>query len=312
MYLRLLFAQTPTLLAIVRGPDHVLERANPAMCRVTGLSEPEIVNRPIFEMLPVSLGQRYRPVLDDAYRSGQEWAAQDVEIGPLVVDVVCSPFRHQDGSVEGLFVIAHDVTGRVHARHAAHELRNPLSAILTAAQVMKMRDDTHVSRERAIIERQVSHLAGLVDQLFGAAAPADPSRGPGGLTAPARRGQASASGVRVLVVDDDRDAGEMLALALRTRGHHAEIAKDGHEALRICDGFTPHVALLDLGLPGMDGYELAARLRERPGLEHTRLVAVTGSGQTADRQRTRAAGFDVHLVKPIDLNEVEASLAAGS
>ncbi len=111
---------------------------------------------------------------------------------------------------------------------------------------------------------------------------------------------------RVLVVDDNEDGAEMMAAVLMAKGHDARIALDGPDALRVAREFTPEVAFLDIGLPVMDGYELAARLRELPGLATIRLIAVTGYGQDSDRERTRAAGFEHHLVKPVDFAAVEA------
>jgi signal transduction histidine kinase/DNA-binding response OmpR family regulator len=105
---------------------------------------------------------------------------------------------------------------------------------------------------------------------------------------------------RVLVVDDNTDAADMLCAALEHFGHDVLIAGDGPQALRLVDDFHPDVAVLDIGLPVMDGYELARRLRAR-GLDQCLLVAVTGYGQDDDRVRSREAGFDVHLVKPVDL-----------
>ncbi|MDQ3420978.1 MAG: response regulator, partial [Acidobacteriota bacterium] len=117
-----------------------------------------------------------------------------------------------------------------------------------------------------------------------------------------------ASHARVLIVDDNVDAAEMLAHALKLNGHHTWVAHDGPEALRQAAIARPSAAFLDIGLPVMDGYELAARLREIPGLEAIRLVAVTGYGQESDRQRSAAAGFHHHLVKPVNLDEVVAVL----
>jgi signal transduction histidine kinase/ActR/RegA family two-component response regulator len=122
------------------------------------------------------------------------------------------------------------------------------------------------------------------------------------------------SGLRVLVVDDNEDAAELLAEALRYRGHETHIAFDGPSALATAEAVRPRVALLDLGLPVMDGYELARRLRGRSGVERVALVAVTGYGQEPDRRASAQAGFDVHLVKPVDLDavcEVVERLALG-
>lgn len=116
------------------------------------------------------------------------------------------------------------------------------------------------------------------------------------------------TGARVLIVDDNVDAAEMLAHVLTMNGHQTWVAHDGPEALRQAAIARPLAAFLDIGLPVMDGYELAARLRETPGLESIRLVAVTGYGQDSDRQRSAAAGFHHHLVKPVNLDEVQAVL----
>jgi signal transduction histidine kinase/CheY-like chemotaxis protein len=105
---------------------------------------------------------------------------------------------------------------------------------------------------------------------------------------------------RILIVDDNGDAAEMLSEVLRTRGYDTRVAHDGPKALEIAAGFLPTAAFLDIGLPVMDGFELAARLRELPGLDDIRLIAVTGYGQPADRERTALAGFDYHIVKPVD------------
>jgi hypothetical protein len=114
---------------------------------------------------------------------------------------------------------------------------------------------------------------------------------------------------RVLVVDDNVDAAESLAMLLRIDGHDVRTAHDGDAALREVEAFRPDVVLLDLGLPGMDGCETARRVRAGSGGEQVLLVAVTGWGQAEDRQRTRAAGFDHHLVKPLDAESLPLILA---
>jgi hypothetical protein len=109
---------------------------------------------------------------------------------------------------------------------------------------------------------------------------------------------------RILLVDDNDDARGLLADALVTIGHQVRSAADGPQALAALDGFAPDVAILDIGLPVMDGYELASRLRSQLGASAPRLVALTGYGQPGDRARSRQAGFDLHLVKPVDLQEL--------
>ena len=110
------------------------------------------------------------------------------------------------------------------------------------------------------------------------------------------------TGRRILIVDDNQDAADMLALALTMHGFEVQTAHEGLSALRVAAAFQPELAVLDIGLPVMDGYELAARLRRMPGLDRLPLIAVTGYGQPSDRDRAVAAGFDHHLVKPVEVD----------
>jgi PAS domain S-box-containing protein len=118
-----------------------------------------------------------------------------------------------------------------------------------------------------------------------------------------------ADGPRILVVDDNADAAEMLAAALTVKGYQTRVAHDSPAALLVAETFRPEIAFLDLGLPVMDGYELAMRLRDIPDVGAMRLIAVTGYGQASDRRKTRRAGFHQHLVKPVDLGLVDQVLA---
>jgi CheY-like chemotaxis protein len=104
---------------------------------------------------------------------------------------------------------------------------------------------------------------------------------------------------RVLVVDDNHDSADTMAELVRIWGYDVRTAHDGPAALDCARGFRPHVVLLDVGLPGMDGYELARRLRAE-GLAGDLLVSVTGYGQDEDRRKAQEAGFDHHLTKPVD------------
>ena len=104
--------------------------------------------------------------------------------------------------------------------------------------------------------------------------------------------------LRILVVDDNRDAADSLAMLLRTSGNDIRTAYDGAEAVQVANDFEPEVVLLDIGLPNMDGHEVAQRIRQEPWARRTCLIAVTGWSDEADRARSRAAGFDHHLVKP--------------
>jgi two-component system, sensor histidine kinase len=116
----------------------------------------------------------------------------------------------------------------------------------------------------------------------------------------------------VLLVEDNADAREALRALLELDGYDVEAAADGVKALEIIRARSPHVAVIDIGLPGVDGYEVARRIRADPRLEGVCLIAVTGYGQAADRQRSRAAGFDLHLVKPIDTAELAELLTGES
>jgi signal transduction histidine kinase/DNA-binding response OmpR family regulator len=491
------FSHAPVAVAVLRGPDHVFELANEPYLEL--IDHRDVAGRPIREALPELEGQGIYELLDDVYRSGERFVGRSHrvwlkrgEAGDLreySFDFVYQPTVDADGAVDGVVAVAFDVTALANARRAAedanrakdeflamlgHELRNPLAPILTALQLLRLRGVQAGERERTIIERQVRHLVGLVDDLLdvsritrgkirlhrvpqqlsdavakgielasplleqhqhdlvvdvpteGLGVAADPARlaqvvsnlltnaakytPPGGrirVTASREGDQvvlrvtdtgigidaemlprvfdlftqdrqaidraqgglglglaivrslvmlhggsvaahsegrgrgsefvvrlphvsmaaagaeaaaespspAAASGLRVLVVDDNEDGAVMLAEALEQAGHSTATAHDGPDALQVAARFRPDVALLDIGLPVMDGFELARQLRSHPDLSAVRLVAVTGYGQEHDRHRTRAAGFDAHLVKPVDVRHVSeliVKLAAGS
>jgi CheY-like chemotaxis protein len=126
----------------------------------------------------------------------------------------------------------------------------------------------------------------------------EPSHGAANSTA-VRRG-------RVLVVDDNRDAAESLGLVLRFMGYEVSIAYSGAEALELGAVERPRAAIIDIGMPGMSGPEVARRMRREAWGRNAVLVALTGWGQDTDKQAARAAGFDDHLTKPVDPDDVEA------
>jgi signal transduction histidine kinase/CheY-like chemotaxis protein len=135
--------------------------------------------------------------------------------------------------------------------------------------------------------------------IAGAVLPEDPAHALSSGETPSRR---------ILLADDNVDFASSLAALLTARGHEVRIAHDGAEALATAQHFNPDFAFLDLGMPKVHGYEVARRLRESPDTAECVLVAVTGWGQEDDRQRAREAGFDRHLVKPIDASDIEAIL----
>jgi PAS domain S-box-containing protein len=114
---------------------------------------------------------------------------------------------------------------------------------------------------------------------------------------------------RVLVVDDNRDAADTLSALLELLGHAAQVANDGGAALEAMQDFRPQVVFLDIGMPGMNGYQVAEAIRNDRRFDQPLLVALTGWGGEDDRARTRAAGFDLHLTKPVDLDRIEQMLA---
>jgi len=115
--------------------------------------------------------------------------------------------------------------------------------------------------------------------------------------------------LRVLVVEDNVDSAEALQELLRLWGHEAQLAYDGRTGLAVAAGFAPDVVLLDIGLPGMDGYEVAEELRRRESATRTLLVALTGFGRREDRERAWQAGIDHHFTKPVDLSTLRDLLA---
>ena len=491
-----LLMRAPVAAALLTGPSHVFRLANPPYCRMVGRNG--LVGKSYLEAFPELVGTDFPKVLDRVFSTGEPFIAKETRVllnksghgAPEECFFIFNlePLRTPDGAVYGIMAIAVDVSELVQSRRVleeshlerskllselqtanrakdeflamlGHELRNPLSPIVTALQLMKMRGDIKSSKEQAIIQRQVDHLIRLVDDLLdvsritqgkvelrsesieiaqvlakavemasllfeqrrhhltidvpstgllwrgdatrlaqvvanlltNAARYTDPGgsvvlraarqsdqvvisvkdtgrglteemlprvfqlffqghqgidRAEGGLGiglalvknlvelhggtvqaesdgagcgsefivrlpvvavththvangASARIGAVGTAQRRILVVDDNADAADLVGMLLRASGHDVQIAHDPVKALEIAAGFDPEIALLDIGLPVMDGYELAAQLREttKPGC---RLIALTGYGQDADRKRSEAAGFDSHLVKPID------------
>ncbi len=134
-----------------------------------------------------------------------------------------------------------------------------------------------------------------------AAAGAEPAGDPAAVEVPAAR--------RVLVVDDNRDAADSLSALVALWGHEARVAYDGPGAVAQAAAFRPEFVLLDIGLPEMSGYEVARRLRAADSARPATLIAITGYGQDEDRRLSRDAGFDLHLVKPVDPGRLREILA---
>jgi PAS domain S-box-containing protein len=506
-----LLLQSPVGTALLIGPQHIFQLANPLYCQLVGRSESELVGKTYGQAFPELAGTPLPEILDRVYQSGTPFVASEYEVpidrrgdGVLddcVVKFSLEPLRDVGGEVYGMMAIAVDITEQVRARQViekahnervklledleaasrakdeflamlGHELRNPLAPIVTALALMKLRSGNQAGREQQIIERQVSHLIRLVDDLLDVSkitrgkvilkkesvplaevlakavemasflfeqrshqlvidAPSETVRWEGdpvrlaqvvanlltnaarytavggsirlsayregselliavkdngmgipkemlprifdlfvqgkrsadraegglglGLTLvktlvalhggtveahsegvgrgsefivrlPAATPESAAGAVpppelplpplppaahpqRVLVVDDNADAAELLGEALLALGHEVRIANDPLAALTLLAQFRPAVAVLDIGLPVMDGYELAQRIRERPEASGCRLIAVTGYGQEHDRLRSEQAGFETHLVKPIHIEQLVQLIA---
>jgi signal transduction histidine kinase len=473
------FQQAPAAIAIVRGPDLGFELANDRFVELSW--QRELIGLPMRRAFPELEGQGMVEEMELALSSGQPVTGKarrvmlkrDGGLQECYFDYVHQPVRNARGEVDRIAIVAFEVTELVRARRDAelanrtkddflamvgHELRNPLSPILIALELMRLKGLGGLAREHAAIERQAHHLVRLVDDLLdvariaqgkialrvervelskllaqaletvsglleerqqslelavppqGLAIDADPMRfvqvlvnlltnaakysNPGGrirVHAGAAKGrvvikvrdtgigigadmlphlfdkfvqapqsldrsrgglglglaiarslvqlhggeiEAHSAGVgtgseftirlplaaqlaeapvlgaapghlaavtrrRVLLVDDNQDVLQGLRALLDVGGHEVQAVGDPASALRASASFVPDLAILDIGLPGMDGYELASELRRRPGFGNTRLVALSGYGQPADQARSRAAGFAAHLVKPI-------------
>jgi CheY-like chemotaxis protein len=214
----------------------------------------------------------------------------------------------------------------------AHELRNPLAPIAAAADLLGREPPAEQVRQLAlVIERNAARLRARIDELvrashdttlpwplgFAVEDAATQALDDGQLSLALDDGRASlgsgqAAGetsLRILVVDDNCDAGRLLGLFVQSLGHEVQVATDPLEALGCARRFEPQLALLDIGLPGMDGYELAQTLRQLPGAGPLRLAAVTAYNHSRDRQAAARAGFERYFVKPLDVDGLKAWLA---
>jgi CheY-like chemotaxis protein len=128
------------------------------------------------------------------------------------------------------------------------------------------------------------------------------------LATTSERPKAQFKALKILVVEDERDTADSLAMLLRLGGHQVEVAYTGQIALLLAQRHKPDVVLLDLGLPRVDGYQVVRQLRSKPETQDAFIIAVTGYGSDADRERCKAAGFDLHLLKPIVTEKLLALL----
>ena len=491
-----LLMQAPVATAVLIGPSMVFGLANPMFCQITGRTGLE--GKSHAEVFPELEGTELPGILQEVYRTGTRYVSAETlvrlqqagkeGVEDHYVEFNLEPMRNRAGAVYGIMAVAVDVTAQVQARHAmershaerqqlleqaeaasqakdeflamlGHELRNPLSPIVTALEVMRQSGDSSTQKEQAIVQRQVDHLVRLVQDLLDVSAitrgkvqlrrswtevqdiltraaemarplidrrrhalvidvPREPVHWLGdadrlaqvvsnllinsarytppggrislaaevqreeivirvrdtGIGIPAdllpnvfdlffqgRRTVDRAEGglglglalvrnlvamhggtteafsegtdqgsefvvrlplvahdasderqaklpspaafrpLRILIVDDNRDAAESLAELLRMDGHVVQVAFRPLAGLAISEEFRPEVALLDIGLPEMDGYELARRFRKLLGDDECQLIALSGYGQPGDQLRSAEAGFKAHLVKPADV-----------
>jgi two-component system CheB/CheR fusion protein len=196
------------------------------------------------------------------------------------------------------------------------ELRNSLAALRNAARVLSIlgHRDSRLTWLGGVLDRQVNRLTQVADELrdtddVPAVLPADSGDG----ERPAEVGSDALCPAiaprRVLVVDDNVDAAESLAVILSLAGHVVHTVYDGPTSLAAAHWFRPDVVFLDLGLPGLDGWEVARRLRRSEGFQRNQLIAITGFDREELRERSEAAGIGIHLVKPVDPAELERLLA---
>jgi CheY-like chemotaxis protein len=192
-----------------------------------------------------------------------------------------------------------------------HDLRNSLSSIVSALHILRLQRYSNSIAEQAgkTIERQAEHLSLLADhlsELAGVPKPRKPLHADDWQPAADRAEEISRR--RILVVDDNKDAADSTGTLLLLWGHQVKVAYDGASAVAMARDYRPEVCLLDLGMPEISGYQVAEQLRQEPGLIGMLLVAMTGFDREADRQQSRAAGFDSFLVKPVEIAALQEVL----
>jgi CheY-like chemotaxis protein len=191
----------------------------------------------------------------------------------------------------------------------AHELRNPLTPLRNGIEIIRQAASGNptLARTAEMMSRQILNLVRLVDDLVGTE-----RAGAVEESLPATLGVVAESArMRILVADDNADAADSLAMLLQADGHVVLTAADGRRAIEVAEGFRPDVILMDVAMPHMDGLEAAREIRRHEWGAGIRIIALTAWGQETERRRTREAGMDAHLVKPVDPRALAAALTAG-
>jgi len=194
-----------------------------------------------------------------------------------------------------------------HLARLAHELRNPLTPLRNGIEIIRQAASGKPTLARTVdmMSRQILQLVRLVDELVGTDPLAVAGDTPQGLA-----GTAESSRMRILVADDNADAADSLAMLLQADGHVVLTASDGKRAIEVAEAFRPDVILMDVSMPHVDGLDAAREIRRHEWGAGIRIIALTAWGQETERRRTREAGMDAHLVKPVDPRALTAVLTA--
>jgi CheY-like chemotaxis protein len=189
----------------------------------------------------------------------------------------------------------------------AHELRNPLTPLRNGIEIVRQMSSSNPALARTVdmMARQITHLVRLVDDVVGKQFGAQEAQG---TTEPQPH---ESRQLRILIADDNADGAASLAMLLQGEGHVVLTASDGRIAVDLAELFHPDVILMDVAMPHVDGLEATRQIRARSWGVDVRIVALTAWGQEAERRRTREAGMDFHLVKPVDPQALAGVLAAG-
>jgi CheY-like chemotaxis protein len=187
----------------------------------------------------------------------------------------------------------------------AHELRNPLTPLRNGIEIIRQMSTGNpaLARTADMMSRQIVQLVRSIDQLVGTEPLPTPGESKDEVAAPNSR-------IRILVADDNADAADSLAMLLQAEGHVVLTASDGRRAIEVAEAFRPNVILMDVAMPNVDGIEAAREIRRHAWGAEIRIIALTAWGQEAERRRTREAGMDAHLVKPVDPRALAAALTA--
>jgi CheY-like chemotaxis protein len=191
----------------------------------------------------------------------------------------------------------------------AHELRNPLTPLRNGIEIIRQMSSGNpaVARTAEMMSRQIVQLVRLVDDLVGTDVP--PVVAADAALKIATRSDETAR-LRILVADDNADGADSLAMLLQADGHVVLTASDGRRAVEVAEAFVPDVILMDVAMPNLDGLEATRAIRSRPWGLRIRIIALTAWGQETERRRTREAGMDAHVVKPVDPNALALILRA--